>query len=99
MAQMGFSYEELCEIKPDIILTSVSGFGQYGPYRERPAFGHSWPSDEWADGPYRQAGRHTARRGDLAGRPLHLAARDGGTLAALHHRDKTGEWPAGRLLP
>src|SRR5215472_2170294 len=26
MAQMGFSYDELCKIKPDIILTSVSGF-------------------------------------------------------------------------
>jgi hypothetical protein len=25
-------------LKPDIILCSVSGFGQYGPYRERPAF-------------------------------------------------------------
>ena len=38
MAQMGFGYEQLCALKPDIILTSVSGFGQYGPYRERPAF-------------------------------------------------------------
>ena len=38
MAQMGFGYDQLRALKPDIILTSVSGFGQYGPYRERPAF-------------------------------------------------------------
>src|SRR6202048_3659753 len=38
MAQMGFGYAQLRALKPDIILTSVSGFGQYGPYRERPAF-------------------------------------------------------------
>src|SRR5439155_1087444 len=38
MAKMGFGYDQLRALKPDIILTSVSGFGQYGPYRERPAF-------------------------------------------------------------
>jgi len=42
MAADGFSYEDLCKIKPDIIAHSVSGFGQYGPYRERPA------STRWA---------------------------------------------------
>jgi len=38
MDKMGFGYERLCQLKPDIILCSVSGFGQYGPYRDRPAF-------------------------------------------------------------
>src|SRR5581483_890548 len=38
MAAMGFDYDALRRIKPDIILVSVSGFGQYGPYRDRPAF-------------------------------------------------------------
>src|SRR5436853_3225591 len=28
--RMGFGYSELTKIKPDIILLSVSGFGQYG---------------------------------------------------------------------
>src|SRR5205823_6516136 len=31
MEKMGFGYERLCQLKPDIILVSVSGFGQYGP--------------------------------------------------------------------
>jgi len=38
MAAMGFGYEALRAINSGIILTSVSGFGQYGPYAERPAF-------------------------------------------------------------
>src|SRR5262249_57571857 len=38
MASMGFGYEALKALKHDIILVSVSGFGQYGPYRDLPAF-------------------------------------------------------------
>jgi crotonobetainyl-CoA:carnitine CoA-transferase CaiB-like acyl-CoA transferase len=38
MEQMGFGYARLEELKPGIILTSVSGFGQTGPYTERPLF-------------------------------------------------------------
>ena len=35
---MGFTFERLCALKPDIVLCSISGFGQTGPYRDRPAF-------------------------------------------------------------
>jgi crotonobetainyl-CoA:carnitine CoA-transferase CaiB-like acyl-CoA transferase len=38
MDKMAFGYDRLRELKPDIILGSVSAFGQYGPYRERPGF-------------------------------------------------------------
>ena len=38
IAKMGFGYERLRELNSGIILVSVSGFGQYGPYTERPAF-------------------------------------------------------------
>src|SRR4029077_8631118 len=38
MQAMGFDYARLSELNPRIILVSVSGFGQYGPYRDRPAF-------------------------------------------------------------
>src|SRR5215472_10635336 len=31
MDKMGFGYDRLRELKPDIILASVSAFGQYGP--------------------------------------------------------------------
>jgi crotonobetainyl-CoA:carnitine CoA-transferase CaiB-like acyl-CoA transferase len=33
MAELGLSYEELSEINPRLIMTSISNFGQTGPYR------------------------------------------------------------------
>jgi len=36
--RLGFDYESLARINPRIVLASISGFGQDGPYRERPGF-------------------------------------------------------------
>lgn len=36
--RMGVSYEDVIKIKPDIVYTSISGFGQVGPYKSRGAF-------------------------------------------------------------
>jgi len=91
MAQMGFGYDQLRALKPDIILTSVSGFGQYGPYRERPAFD---PLGQAMSGLMSLTG---APVGTPLGAATSLVDRYTslhatiGTLAALRHRDKTGE--------
>jgi crotonobetainyl-CoA:carnitine CoA-transferase CaiB-like acyl-CoA transferase len=37
-ARLGFDYETLARINPGIVLASISGFGQDGPYRDRPGF-------------------------------------------------------------
>jgi crotonobetainyl-CoA:carnitine CoA-transferase CaiB-like acyl-CoA transferase len=36
--RLGIDYESLRKVNPRIVLASVSGFGQDGPYRERPGF-------------------------------------------------------------
>ena len=36
--RLGIDYESLKAISPRIVLASISGFGQDGPYRERPGF-------------------------------------------------------------
>jgi formyl-CoA transferase len=36
--RLGLDYESLSRINPRIILASISGFGQDGPYRDRPGF-------------------------------------------------------------
>ena len=36
--RLGIDYESLASINPRIILASISGFGQDGPYRDRPGF-------------------------------------------------------------
>lgn len=39
MEAWGMSYAELAETNPGLVMTRVSGFGQTGPYSERPGFG------------------------------------------------------------
>ena len=36
--RLGVDYESLAAINPRVVLASISGFGQDGPYRERPGF-------------------------------------------------------------
>jgi len=36
--RLGIDYESLKKVNPRIILASISGFGQDGPYRDRPGF-------------------------------------------------------------
>ena len=36
--KLGLDYETLSSINPAIILASISGFGQDGPYKDRPGF-------------------------------------------------------------
>ncbi|HET7364402.1 MAG TPA: CoA transferase [Burkholderiales bacterium] len=37
-ARLGIDYDALAKVNPRIILASISGFGQDGPYRDRPGF-------------------------------------------------------------
>ncbi|WP_435742014.1 CaiB/BaiF CoA transferase family protein [Nocardioides sp. SYSU DS0663] len=39
MEAWGMSYHDLAKDNPGLVMTRVSGFGQTGPYRERPGFG------------------------------------------------------------
>jgi CoA:oxalate CoA-transferase len=91
MAAMGFGYEQLKAINPGIILTSVSGFGQYGPYTDRPAFD---PLGQAMSGLMSLTGKPVGQPLGVASSvvdrytALHATI---GTLAALRHRDRTGE--------
>lgn len=40
LEKWNLGYESLAAIHPELIYVSVSGFGQSGPYRERPGFGN-----------------------------------------------------------
>jgi len=91
MAAMGFPYERLRELNPGMILVSVSGFGQDGPYRDRPAF----------DSLGQAMGGLMALTGQAEGHPVGTASSvvdrytalhaTIGALAALRHRERTGE--------
>ena len=91
MEEMGFGYEKMAEINPGIILASVSGFGQYGPYRDRQCFD---PIIQAMSGIGDQTGRGFDQpimaNGPIMDRTaaLHAAI---GILGALRYRDRTGE--------
>jgi len=87
----GLGFAELRAMKHDLVLVSISGFGQYGPAHARAGYDplaqaeSGWMSlnGEPEGGPTKAP---TFLADDLAG--LHAAL---SALAALHHRDLTGE--------
>jgi len=91
MKAMGFDYDALSALNPRIILVSVSGFGQYGPYTDRPAFdplGQAMSGLMTLTG--QPVGQPLGTATSLVDRYTALHATIG-TLAALRHRDRTGE--------
>lgn len=38
LASMGLGYEELSKINPKLIYASITGYGQDGPYADRPGY-------------------------------------------------------------
>ncbi|HEY0278305.1 MAG TPA: CoA transferase [Solirubrobacterales bacterium] len=87
----GVGYEQLREVRPDIILTRVSGYGQTGPYAGRAGFA----SVAEAMGGLRHINgfpdEPPPRGGISLGDSLGGLFATIGTLAALRHRDQTGE--------
>ncbi len=91
MKAMGFDYDRLRAINPRIVLVSVSGFGQYGPYTDRPAFdslGQAMSGLMTLTG--QSDGKPIGTASSVVDRYTALHATIG-TLAALRHRDRTGE--------
>jgi crotonobetainyl-CoA:carnitine CoA-transferase CaiB-like acyl-CoA transferase len=90
LIEMGVTYEDLKRIKPDIVLTSISAFGNGGPYRDRLGFdavgqvmSGAVSRAGWPDQPVRTIVPYVDFSTALAAAI--------GTLAALMHRRATGE--------
>ena len=88
---MGLDYETLCQQNPNLIYCSISGYGQTGPYKDRPGY----------DFMIQAQGGVMSISGPANGEPhkVGVAIVDitaglfaaNAILAALHHREKTGE--------
>jgi CoA:oxalate CoA-transferase len=91
MEKLGLSYEKVREHNPKIIYVSGSGFGQYGPYANKPAF----------DIVIQAMGGIMSITGEEGGPPVRPGVSYGditaglflctATLAALQERHKSGE--------
>jgi crotonobetainyl-CoA:carnitine CoA-transferase CaiB-like acyl-CoA transferase len=90
-ATFGLDYETLAATQPELIYCSITGFGQTGPYRDRPGY----------DFMIQAEGGLMSITGPAEGEPHKVgvaivdisAALYAATaiLAALHHRDRTGQ--------
>lgn len=93
MARLGIDHAQLAERNPDIVTVSVTGFGEYGPQRDRPAFdlviqaiaGHLHITGD-PDGPPARAGIPLA---DLAGGIFACISALAGLSGRLLHGDGT----------
>lgn len=90
LQKLKIDYETLKQINPRIISCSVSGYGQTGPFKDRPAFDLIIQARggimSYTGEPGRMPVRMGAPMGDLAG-GLYAAH---GVMAALYQREKTG---------
>ena len=91
MDKLGLGYDTLKDVNPRLVYAAVSGFGDTGPYRLRPgydiiaqAMGGLMSTTGWPGGEPTRSG--TAMADVLAGLSVTI-----GLLAALRHRDQTGE--------
>jgi benzylsuccinate CoA-transferase BbsF subunit len=91
MEKLGLGYEDLRKLKPDLIMISLSGYGDTGPFREYVAYG---PAQVPLSGLSSLTGykgwppMHTGFSYADPNAGVHGAF---AVLAALYHRRKTGE--------
>jgi crotonobetainyl-CoA:carnitine CoA-transferase CaiB-like acyl-CoA transferase len=91
IARMGLGYDTLRKFKPDLVMLSISGYGQFGPYRDYVSLGQQtaaragmfWITGYPDDLP-RQVG--TSYADPVAGVFGAFAI-----ISALLHRDRTGQ--------
>lgn len=88
--RLGFGYEDVRAVNDSVVYVSISGFGQDGPYRDRPAHDASYQATAgmlWERGAAGEAGPSPSLQvGDLSGAMFALS----GTLAALFDRERSG---------
>lgn len=92
MKRLGLDYEVLKEVNPQIIYCSITGYGQTGPFANRPGHDNNYLSIAGVLDHSRLKDKKPVAMGiqiaDVAGGMLHAAV---GVLAAALHREKTGE--------
>ena len=89
--RLGCEYEDLKAINPKIILASISGFGQDGPYGHRPGVDQIIQGTSGLMSITGEPGRGPMRVGIAISDTSAGMFLGQGILLALIHRDKTGE--------
>jgi len=91
MDKLGLGWDALREVNPRLVYTALSGYGQTGPYRRRPAYDNSAQATGGLWSMNGEAGRPPIRVGTIVGDLSASLYGVVGTLAALRHAEATGE--------
>lgn len=91
MTKWGVTMETLREKRPDIILASLSGYGRTGPLADYPANGATTEPMAGLSSIHGYEGDTAQNTGGLIPDPISGYYLAGTILAALHHRERTGE--------
>ena len=83
-------YEDIKKVNPNVVFASLSGFGQYGPYKERLAYdavAQAMGGLTALSGPPEKSVKVTPAISDaITG--IHMAF---GVMTALFHKERTGQ--------
>ncbi|WP_315138373.1 CoA transferase [Achromobacter marplatensis] len=90
MEQWGLGWDVLHELNPRLIMLRISGYGQTGPYREKPGFGVLGEAMGGLRHLTGEPGRVPVRCGISIGDSLSALHGVIGVLLALYHRDARG---------
>jgi crotonobetainyl-CoA:carnitine CoA-transferase CaiB-like acyl-CoA transferase len=90
-AALGLDYERLKRVNPRIIVASISGFGQDGPYRDRPGVDQIIQGMSGLMSVTGEPGRGPMRAGIAVSDTAAGMLLGQGILLALLHRERTGE--------
>jgi crotonobetainyl-CoA:carnitine CoA-transferase CaiB-like acyl-CoA transferase len=91
MAQFGLAYADLVKIRPDLIMISLSGYGQDGPMRDFGAYGMGLEPASGISSITGYLGGPPIRSGLSFTDPYSGFLGAGAVLTALHHRRRTGK--------
>lgn len=91
MPGWGITLEKLHDLRPGVIWASISGYGSEGPYRDYPANGASTEPMSGLSSLHGYAGDPGMNTAGLYPDPISGYFLATGVMAALHHRDRTGE--------
>jgi formyl-CoA transferase len=91
LEKWGCGYDALAALNPRVILVRVSGYGQTGPYSQRAGYGGIGEAMGGLRYIVGEPDRPPSRVGISIGDSLAAVHACMGTLAALHHRDRTGQ--------
>jgi CoA:oxalate CoA-transferase len=94
MQRFGLDYPRLREIKPDLVMCSISGYGQTGPHAERPAFGpivQAWSGYELVTLRYQPGITKPLNMGIPVGDTTAALQAFGAITSALFYRERTGQ--------